>query len=109
VNILAILAEYPCSASRLHCELAVFQADLFTVELDKAVLSNAPAFFVQVPVDLDLAIRVYQRTLLVVLVYHGFAACVKSNRFVCLYYTIIGTISQASLAYFAKFLESFWK
>jgi hypothetical protein len=57
---------------------------------------------VQVAVDLNLAVDVYKRTLLLVFFDHALLL-VKSNRFVCLYYTIIGTISQVSLSYLAKF------
>ena len=70
MNILTLLTKDFGSTSRLHCKFTVLQANLLGVELDKPVLSNAPTFFMQVPVDLDFAVRVYQGTLLLVFVDH---------------------------------------
>ncbi len=102
MNILFLFSNNFGMSSGLYNEITISHRDVLAMKLDKAILSNTPTVFVQVAVDLNLAVDVYKRTLLLVFFDHALLL-VKSNRFVCLYYTIIGTISQVSLSYLAKF------
>ena len=102
MNILFLFSNNFSASRRLYNEITISHRDILAMKLDTAILSNTPTVFVQVAVDLNLVVGVYERILLLVFVNHALLL-VKSNRFVCLYYTIIGTISQVSLAYLAKF------